>query len=132
MRRSLMAFLAALLAACGTSGVQVRTDQVEAIRSGRTTETEVRAALGPPTGVSTINGQRILVYSGFAYSTRPESFIPIVGPFVGGADVRSSYVAISIGPDGVVTDVRSHVSESGATTGAAAEQVPRTPNQPRY
>lgn len=122
---------AVLLAACGTSGVQVRPEQVAAIERGKSTEAEVRAALGAPTGVSVVNGQRILVYQGAAYSVRPESFVPIVGAFVGGADVRASTVIVTFAPDGRVADVQSHHHETGTATGLSAAPVPRIPDQPR-
>jgi predicted small lipoprotein YifL len=131
MRRVAILLLSATLAGCGTSGVQVRPEQVAAIERGRSTEADVRTALGAPTGVSVVNGQRMLVYSGAAYSMRPESFVPVLGAFVGGADWRASHVIVTIGPDGRVADVQSHHQESGATSGLASPGVARTPDQPR-
>jgi outer membrane protein assembly factor BamE (lipoprotein component of BamABCDE complex) len=123
--------LAVSLVGCGTSGVQVSPEQASAIQRGVSTEADVRASLGSPTGVSVVNGRRILVYSGSAYSVRPQSFIPIVGAFVGGADVRTSMVMITIGEDGKVSDVQSHHQEQGSATGLAAQPVPQAPQQPR-
>jgi hypothetical protein len=121
----------ALLAGCGTSGVQVSAEQAAKIERGVSTEADVRAALGAPTGVSVVNGQRMLVYSGASYGIRPQSFIPIVGAFAGGADWRASHVIVTIGTDGRVADVQSHHQEQGASTGLGAPPVPATPNQPR-
>ena len=100
-------------------------------RRGVSTEADVRAALGAPTGVSVVNGQRLLVYSGASYAMRPQSFIPIVGAFAGGADWRASHVLVTIGSDGRVADVQSHHQEQGATTGLAATPPAPVANQPR-
>jgi outer membrane protein assembly factor BamE (lipoprotein component of BamABCDE complex) len=131
MRALAILALAAALAGCGTSGVRVTPEQVASIQRGVSTEADVRAALGAPTGVSTVNGQRILVYSSASYQVRPESFIPVVGAFVGGADVRSSYVAITIAADGRVADLVTHHHETGATSGLAVPPAAPVANQPR-
>lgn len=132
MRAKLMAaVLAGVVAGCGTSGVQVSPEQAARIERGVSTEADVRAALGAPTGVSVVNGQRLLVYSGASYAMRPQSFIPIVGAFAGGADWRASHVLVTIGSDGRVADVQSHHQEQGATTGLAATPPAPVANQPR-
>ena len=123
--------LAAALCGCASTGVQVSPEQAAAIQRGVSTEADVRAALGAPTGISIVNGRRLLVYSGASYATRPTSFIPIVGAFAGGADTRVAYVVVTVGADGVVTDVQSHHSQSGTATGVGALPGQQTPAQPR-
>lgn len=131
MRRLITPLLALVLAACASTGVQVTPEQASAIKAGVSTESDVRAALGAPTGVSMVSGRRLLIYSGATYAARPASFIPIVGAFAGGADTQTSYVIVTVGADGVVSDVQSHHASSGTATGLAAQPLQQTPGQPR-
>jgi hypothetical protein len=48
-------------------------------------------------------------------TAKPESFIPVVGAFAGGANTQNQIVMITIGPDGKVSDIfiSYGASESG-------------------
>ncbi|WP_130472763.1 hypothetical protein [Candidatus Magnetaquicoccus inordinatus] len=117
---------------CASHGVIIDDKQLTQFKRGVTTETDVIAALGKPTGITTHNGQRMLSYGGAHAQSRPESFIPIVGSFVGGMDVRASSVIFNFGPDGVLSDIISSQHSSGSGFGFAAG-TPLTPDreQPR-
>jgi hypothetical protein len=56
----------------------------------------------------------MLSYIGVFAQPRPETFIPVVGAFVGGADMRMSHVIFQIDSNGVLTDIISSQHESGA------------------
>lgn len=121
-----------LLAGCASHGVMVSQDKVSTLKKGISTEADAVAALGQPTSVTNYNNVRVLVYSGAHAQARPASFIPFIGPLVGGTDVQSSMVMLHFGPSGILTDVVSTQYRSGGATGFAAGQpIPQTPEIPR-
>lgn len=132
MRKSaMMGLLALAITGCASHGVMISEQQVQQFKRGETTEAQVIAALGQPTTISTFNGQRMLVYAGAFAQARPASFIPIVGPLVGGTDVRASSVMFRI-QDGVVVDISSSQTASGGGTGfAAGPAITPVADQPR-
>lgn len=121
----------ALASGCVSHGVILSEEQISKIQRGSTTESEVLASLGQPTSISSMNGRRMLIYSGMYAQPRPATFIPVVGPLVGGADVRASSVVISIS-DGIVSDIYSTHTASASGTGlAAGAPIQQVPDQPR-
>lgn len=128
----LIAFLCAIaLAGCVSHGVQVSADRVSQFKPGVTTEADVVAALGQPTSITSMNGQRLLSYAGAQAQARPASFIPIIGLLAGGADVRYSMTMFKFGPDGKLIDTSQTNGASGASTGFAAGTMPQVQDQPR-
>jgi outer membrane protein assembly factor BamE (lipoprotein component of BamABCDE complex) len=120
------------LCGCVSAGVQVQPEKLQAMKVGETTYQEVVARLGTPTAnVISSNGQRVIVYSFVHSQARPESFIPIVGPLVGGADATANSVTFIFGPDGKLMSYSSSDANVGASTGAAAGYEPPVPDQPR-
>jgi outer membrane protein assembly factor BamE (lipoprotein component of BamABCDE complex) len=73
------------------------------IVDGRSTKPDVQKALGDANDTSfTDNGNEIWKYQ-YAYATAtPETFIPLVGAFVGGANVDKKTLTILFDKDGVV------------------------------
>jgi len=122
-----------LLTGCAASGVKVDEKRLAEFQKGKTTYAEVVQALGQPT--STVldgNGSRMAIYSYAAYRTRPETFIPYIGVFVGGSDMNSSAVVFSFDQSGVLLSYASSQSQFGAGTGFAAGTAgQRVPDQPR-
>lgn len=119
------------MAGCASHGVMVSDEQVKQFKRGETTEAQVLAALGQPTTVATVNGQRMLVYSGAYAQARPATFIPLVGPLVGGSDVRASSVFFRV-ENGVVVDIISSQTATGGGTGfAAGAPIQAVQDQPR-
>lgn len=109
-----------MLSACVASGVQVKPEQTAKLQKGKTTYAEAVQALGKPTTVSTASdGTLIAVYNYVESQARPESFIPIVGAFAGGADSRINMVMLTFGPDGVLKDW--HATETNTGTGYGVE-----------
>jgi hypothetical protein len=95
--------VAGVLAACAASGVQVTEQQAQSFQVGRSTYSEVVAALGEPTTVtSSSNGSRIAIYSYAAASARPQNFIPYIGPLVAGYDRKSSAVTFDFDSNGIL------------------------------
>lgn len=122
----------ASISGCASHGVMVSDQQAQQFQKGKSTEAEVVAVLGQPTTTVTRGGSRTLMYSGAQAQARPASFIPIIGPLVGGSDVRASSVMFQFGPDGRLVDVVSTQHSSGTGTGfAAGAPIAQTPDQPR-
>jgi outer membrane protein assembly factor BamE (lipoprotein component of BamABCDE complex) len=123
------------LCACAASGVQVKEEQLKEFQAGKTTMSEVVAKLGQPTtNMMGPDGSRTLVYSYAQVQTPPETFIPIVGAFAGGADVKSNAVVLAFTPDGILKTTTSSSTRVGSGTGLASgtgapERVPDQPKQ---
>jgi hypothetical protein len=109
-----------LLAACATSGVKVTNEQAQSFKIGKSTYADVVAVLGPPTSLtSSSGGGRMAIYVYAQTSVRPATFIPYIGPFVGGADSKSSGVAFAFDQHGVLANVSSEQSGVGIGLGLA-------------
>ena len=121
MKKIFALFSAILLAACVSTGREVKSDQLSQFTKGKSTIADVTAALGQPTSTSiTSDGNKTLNYM-FAHSqARPESFIPLVGAFVGGADYRSSFVTFNFDNHGVLVNYAQSESNGGVGTGLSS------------
>lgn len=122
----------ATLAGCASHGVMINQDQLADFKRGVTTEQEVIAKLGRPTMVSQSGNVRIIVYSGAYAQARPATFIPVVGAFVGGSDVRASSVVFRFDGEGKLADMTSTQTNTGSGTGfAAGAPIEPVQDQPR-
>lgn len=102
---------------CATVGKEVSADQAAQFEKGKTTKAEIIAKLGPPTGQSTIgDGRETISYAFMKYQTRPETFIPLVGIFVGGADVRNSSVTYVFNASGVLETFTQNSNNTASST----------------
>ncbi|MEQ1601529.1 MAG: hypothetical protein ABL885_07155 [Methylophilaceae bacterium] len=118
-----LATVVLLLAGCATVGKEITQDQLTSFKKGETTIEEVVAKLGTPTSSSvTATGQRTISYVFAHAQARPASFIPIIGPLVGGTDSRSSMVFFMFGNDGKLENYTLSQSQFGSGTGFAAGQ----------
>jgi PDZ domain len=127
--------LVLFLCGCVSVGRPLNDMAIDQFRIGETTEPEVVAALGQPMSVATADGMSALTY-GFVYSAaRPETLIPIVGGFVGGADATSRSATFVFSPDGILRHMMRGGSDvhSGVLTGthiAAGSVSSSVPNAP--
>jgi outer membrane protein assembly factor BamE (lipoprotein component of BamABCDE complex) len=126
--------IALVVSGCTSTGVQVDENALTSFQKGKTTVNEVIARLGQPTSNILLNtGQRIIGYTYIQAQARPESFIPIIGPLVGGADSHFSNVSLTFDQNGVLQSYASTQSQfgsaNGVASGAAADD--RVPDQPR-
>ena len=136
MRRTLYALIPLTLAlsSCTSTGVQVDERALTSFEKGKTTIADVVARLGQPTSNMLLNtGQRIIGYTYIQAQARPESFIPIIGPLVGGADSHFSNVSLTFDRNGVLESYSSTQSQFGTATGVATGATPndRVQDQPR-
>ncbi|WP_432261357.1 hypothetical protein [Cupriavidus sp. TMH.W2] len=104
-----------MLAACVSTGVDVKPEQLSNFLPGFSTLDEVTAQLGTPSSRATLrNGTMILVYSFATSKPHPESFIPFIGPLFAGGEIRSSTVLFEFDENGVLRSQRRTTS-SGAS-----------------
>lgn len=115
------AICALALAGCASSGTKVSDEQAKQFQVGQTTHDEVVAALGPPTATSTAaNGTRVIVYSYSSIRSRPENFIPYVGPLVASYDAKGSAVTFTFDGRGILANTNSTQTNTAVGTGFAA------------
>ena len=125
--------MTAVLGGCAASGVQVTEQQAQSFQVGKTTYPEVVAALGEPTTVnSSSNGNRVAVYSYSSVASRPQNFIPYIGPLVSGYDTKSSAVTFVFDSKSVLREMTSSQNNmgSGANIAATSPQGGTNPLQP--
>ena len=114
----LYALAAVSLSGCMSSGVKVDETKVAAFQKGVTTYPEVIQVLGKPTSSTFMqNGDHMIMYSYFGTQARPESFIPIVGAFAGGADTEQNTVMLAFDDQGVLKSTMSSQTGMGSGTG---------------
>lgn len=126
--------IALSLSGCAASGTQVKESQVSQFEKGKTTIVDVVGKLGAPQyQTNQSNGSKILVYSYAQVQTRPETFIPFVGAFVGGADMKTNSATFVFDKDGFLQSTSSSAGASGTGMGfASGTGAPeRVADQPR-
>lgn len=111
----------AMLGGCFSTGTKVEAAKVDQFKPGVTTYVEVVAALGQPNNVSTLpDGQKIATYMHITASARAESFIPVVGPLVGGADTTTQSYTFMFDAAGVLKSTSNSQGQSGAGANLSA------------
>jgi outer membrane protein assembly factor BamE (lipoprotein component of BamABCDE complex) len=118
--------LLVLLAGCASVGRKLDENAVAKIKKGETTRAEVLKSLGSPDqmtrdGEGNVTFQYIYVRA----TTKPSTFIPVVGAFAGGANVQNQMLMVTFGTNGVVKDLISTYgateSSTGVNTGSKAD-----------
>ena len=111
-----------IVAGCASAGVKVDQSKMAQFQKGRTTEAEVIAALGTPTNSEqNDDGTNVIRYVYSSTQARPETFIPIVGAFVGGADTEQTVASFAFDQNNVL--IRSSHSQGGLGVGTNLEGV---------
>jgi outer membrane protein assembly factor BamE (lipoprotein component of BamABCDE complex) len=120
-----------LLAACVSSGVKVDPSKLAQFHKGETTYTEVVQKLGRPSQATVLpDGTKVITYTWVSAQARPESFIPIAGAFIGGADAENTVVSLTFDGDGILQTYTSTQGSTGTGTGFEAYSQPRNSDQP--
>lgn len=125
--------LSIALAGCVSAGTQVKPEQLSGFTKGVTTFDDVVRRLGQPNTTGTkSNGTRTAVYTYVHAHARPESFIPVVGAFVGGSDSTVNTAEFTFDTGGKLLEYSMTESNYGTGTGLAGGTYrPRTPEQPK-
>ncbi len=98
---------------------------VRQIKSGVTTEGQVRQLLGSPDQVTrTGSGFTTYTYMFMHGAVKPQSFIPVVGAFASGVDMHNQSLMVTFGPNGVVKDFTSNEGASEVGSNLLAGKKP--------
>lgn len=133
MSRISATLVALLLSGCVAAGVKISQDQIQQLKVGETTYDQAVSILGQPTSSSaTSSGYRSVSYTYVEVTSRPENFIPIVGPLVGGHDSKTGIVMLNFGPDGKLKNWTTSGSAMGTgkniSSGNTSGRVPQQPS----
>ena len=115
----------ALLAGCVSAGVEVSPEQMSKFKPGVTTRQEVITALGPASVQTALDdGSTLLVYTYVKSRPHPESYLPLIGSLVGGADTHSSAAVFLFNPNGILKSENNTASNvgTGLSSGKSTEQ----------
>lgn len=133
LERTTATVLCVMLASCVATGVRVTESDISTLQKGSTTYSEVIERFGKP-NTTTIDsdGGRTVVYMYIEAQARPETYIPIIGGLVGGADSRMNLLTLRFDGRGILVDYSYSESESGTGTGfSSGTQFHRVDQQPR-
>lgn len=98
--------MAAILSACAAPAPKV-APSAASFQKGITTEADVVAMFGKPMSVmSGMDGRKVIAYATVNNGIRGASFIPVVGLFAGGMDMKISSATFTFGQDGKLTDYK--------------------------
>jgi outer membrane protein assembly factor BamE (lipoprotein component of BamABCDE complex) len=111
------------LIGCASVGHKLDQEAVSKIKKGETTKKEVLALIGSPDQIVNLgNGDTSWSYTYVRATAKPATFIPIVGPFVGGTNVQNQFLTITFDPDNVVKNIMGTYGatemDQGLTTGS--------------
>lgn len=129
MKKLLLMFLSvSLLFGCASVGRKIDQSAVNKIEKGKSTREDVVRLMGAPDQIA-IHGQNTMMsYHYMRATAKPETFIPIFGAFVGGANVQNQMLMVTVGPDGVVKDIFSTQGSTEASQGLATGGRAETPD----
>lgn len=95
--------LAMALAGCSSVGTPIPKDKIAQIRLGLTTEPDLLLLFGnPSTKTLDPSGNIVLTWVYSSASTKPETFVPVAGPFIGGYDTHLQQLTVLINRKGRV------------------------------
>ena len=115
MLKQLMGLLlsASLLTGCadyGNPSIANKTT-ISEIQKGKSTKQDVLSRFGEPQTVADTDGLERWVYVNVSSQVKPETMIPIVGLFVGGATSKANTLSFDFDPQGIVIGInRSNVN----------------------
>ena len=103
MKIALVAVLAIAIAGCSSVGTPIAQEKVNQIKLGLTTEPDLLLLFGNPSR-KTIDpsGTIVLTWVYSNASTKPETFVPLAGPFIGGYSTRLQQLTVLIDRKGRV------------------------------
>lgn len=105
MRIFIVTAAALAVSGCMSMGTKFDETQVSGFQIGKTTCTEAVAKLGPPQqDQRSAKGERTVSYFYSDMRSRPENFIPYVGPLVGGMDGDSKNLTLVCNKNDVLED----------------------------
>lgn len=133
MKHLLMIVFAMLLSGCAASGIEIKEEQLNFLKIGKSTVQEAIDRLGQPNMIMrNPDGTRMISYIYSEAQTRPETFVPIVGAFIGGMDVRSNMVMLQFDNAGLFLTHSASSFTTGTGTNLSSGVTPnRIEGQPK-
>lgn len=120
---------ALLFTGCVTSGRKIDQTKVDQIQKGVTTRDEVKKLLGAPDQIiRDANGNTTFQYHYVRATAKGESFIPVIGAFMGGANVQTQFFTVRFGEDNKVADFTSTQGGTETSTGASTGSKSNLPD----
>lgn len=108
------------LAGCFSVGHKIDQTRAARIQKGVTTRQQVINLIGSPDQITTLpNGDTIYMYNYHRITAKPATFIPLLGAFVGGANVQNQMYMVYFGPDGLVKTITSSYGATESSEGLA-------------
>jgi len=109
------------LSGCMSVGTKVDPASVGSLRAGQTTYAQAVQLLGTPNYQSAnSDGTKTVVYSYVKSTPRASTFIPVVGPFVGGADTETNSTTLRFDKNDVLLDYTTSQGQAPAGFGGLA------------
>jgi hypothetical protein len=100
----------------------ITTQIVAGFQKGVTTEAEVVAALGKPISATSSMDGRIISYASINTSIRGATFVPVVGLFAGGSDMKINSATFSFDASGRLTNY--HLSDTAYSANTLGQRQP--------
>jgi outer membrane protein assembly factor BamE (lipoprotein component of BamABCDE complex) len=116
MRKIILLISYILLVGCSSMGNKEVMDvsKTSQIVQGKTTKEEVMALLGEPNHITVRpDGNETWVYSYTHGTTRPTTFIPVVGLFAGGTDFKGKTLGLVFDKNGVLLTTTNQQIQGG-------------------
>lgn len=88
------------IAGCAASGTQVSESVATQFKEGVTRESEIVSSLGKPNSATLSGSTKTIAYVGVQFKVKTESFVPFIGPLVGGSDYQVTKASYEIEADG--------------------------------
>ena len=108
MRFSYPILISFVLSGCMSVGTKYDETRVSSFKVGQTNCADAVASLGRPSIDSrSASGERTILYSYTDMRTRPETFLPYIGPLVGGMDNDTKSLTLVCDNRGVLKDYTS-------------------------
>ena len=105
MRKFSLVLLSLSLCGCMSVGTKFDESRVASFKIGQTNCSDAVASLGRPSmDTRQANGERMVLYTYSDMRTRPETFLPYVGPLVGGMDNDTKSLSLVCDRGGVLKD----------------------------
>ena len=112
--------LAGFICGCVSVGHKLDEAKVEQIKKGATTRNQVIQLIGQPDQVTRDGDGKVTFQYVYVHaSAKASSFIPLVGPLVGGVNTQNQSLSVSFDTNSVVTDILSTSGAGEVNTGIA-------------
>ncbi len=122
---SLVTVLVAI-AGCAASGTQVSESVATQFKDGVTRESEIVSRLGKPNSVTLSGSTKTIAYVGVQFKVKTESFVPFIGPLVGGSDYQVTKASYEIEADGVLQKITYSTQNGSSRSGINPATVDTT------